>query len=128
MKSVDTFIIWNVFHTFDTWMKSADTFKYRKSIQKISGKILEDFAKYFGNFREVFRKILWNCKNYLRKFWKLSYFGKSRKWFRKVLKIFVMYREILPNVLRNYFKIFKRNFKKFREILRRISRNISETI
>ncbi len=27
--------------------------KYRKSFQKISGKISEDFEKYFRNFREV---------------------------------------------------------------------------
>ncbi len=31
---------------------------YRKSFKKISGKILEDFEKYFGNFREVFQKTL----------------------------------------------------------------------
>ncbi len=34
--------------------------KVRKSFQNISGWISEDFEKYFGNFREVFQKMLKN--------------------------------------------------------------------
>ncbi len=48
-----------------------------------------------------------------------------RKLFWKVLKNFAKYREMLPKVLRNNLKIFKRKIRKFREYLRRISRNIS---
>ncbi len=48
-----------------------------------------------------------------------------RKLFWKVLKNFAKYWEILPKVLRNNLKIFKRKLGKFWELLRKISRNIS---
>ncbi len=47
-----------------------------------------------------------------------------QKLFWKVWKI-LLDREILPKVLRNNLKIFKRKIGKFRELLPRISRNIS---
>ncbi len=49
---------------------------------------------------------------------------QDQKLFWKVLKNFTKYRKILPKVLRNILKIFKRKIGKFQELLRRISRNI----
>ncbi len=77
--------------------------KVRKSFQNISRWILEEFEKYFGNFREVFQKfwkiipkkisinILENVENFFGKFskvfWKFSKFFIPENFMKYFVKI-----------------------------------------
>ncbi len=98
---------WELFHNiFRNISENSENYcgRFRKSFQNF-----EDFEKYFGHFREVFRKIISKnsseiIEKYFRKFWKL-YWRISKTIFSKNFEI---------------------NFWRFREIRRTFSKSISE--